>query len=88
MFYLYGLAQHKNPYPGGHEIYNFGTPFLGHQYYLLSLYELFVWTMPRSREEDFLKKYINLTLLYLKIISRRTTDDNGHQPIAILRSPE
>ena len=51
--------QHKNPYPGGHEIYNFGRPFLGHHYYLLSLYELFVWTMPRSREEDFLKKYIN-----------------------------
>ena len=63
--------QHKNPYPGGHEIYKFGRPFLGHHYYLLSLYELFVWTMPRSREEDFLKKYINLTLLYLKITTLR-----------------
>ena len=25
---------HKNPYPGGHEIYNFGRPFLGHHYYI------------------------------------------------------
>ena len=24
--------EHQNPSPGGHEIYNFGTPFLGHQY--------------------------------------------------------
>ena len=23
---------HKNPCPGGHEIYNFGRPFLGHHY--------------------------------------------------------
>ena len=29
--------QHKNPCPGGHEIYNFGRPFLGHFYYALSL---------------------------------------------------
>ena len=28
---------HKNPSPGGHEIYNFGTPFLGHHYYILNL---------------------------------------------------
>ena len=24
--------QHKNPCPGGHEIYNLGRPFLGHHY--------------------------------------------------------
>ena len=29
--------QHKNPCPGGHEIYNFGGPFLGHHYYILGL---------------------------------------------------
>ena len=28
----------KNPCPGGHEIYNFGRPFLGHHYNILSLY--------------------------------------------------
>ena len=30
----------QNPCPGGYEIYNFGRPFLGHHYYLLSLSEL------------------------------------------------
>ena len=29
--------EHQTPSPGGHEIYNFGTPFLGHQYYIHSL---------------------------------------------------
>ena len=28
---------HKNPCPRGHEIYNFGRPFLGHHYYILGL---------------------------------------------------
>ena len=32
--------QHKNPDPGGHEIYNFGRPFLGHHYYILGLSDL------------------------------------------------
>ena len=31
---------HKNPCPGGHEIYNFGRPFRGHHYYTLSLSDL------------------------------------------------
>ena len=29
--------KHKNPCPGGHEIYNFGRPFLCHHNYILSL---------------------------------------------------
>ena len=29
--------QHKNPYPGDHEIYNFGRPFLAHHYYIFGL---------------------------------------------------
>ena len=29
--------QHKKPYPRGHEIYNFGRPFLVHHCYTLSL---------------------------------------------------
>ena len=30
---------HPNPSPGGHEIYNFGRPILGHHYYILSMSE-------------------------------------------------
>ena len=30
---------HKNPCPRGHQIYNFGRPFLGH-YYILGLSDL------------------------------------------------
>ena len=39
--YIYNLAtpQHNNPCPGGHIIYNFGKPILGHHYYTLSLTE-------------------------------------------------
>ena len=32
--------KHSNPSPRGHEIYNFGRPFLGHHYYILSLSDL------------------------------------------------
>ena len=31
---------HKNPCPRGHEIYNFGRPFLCHHLYILSLFDL------------------------------------------------
>ena len=34
------MPQHKNPCLGGHEIYNFGRPFLGHHYYILSLFDV------------------------------------------------
>ena len=30
----------KNPFLGGHEIYNFSKPFFGHHYYILGLSEL------------------------------------------------
>ena len=32
--------QHKNPYPMGHDIYNFGRPLFGHLYYILGLSDL------------------------------------------------
>ena len=32
----------KNPCPGGHEIYNFGRPFLGHHYYILNLSDIYI----------------------------------------------
>ena len=44
------MPQHKNPCPGGHIIYNFGRPFLGHHYYILSLSVLCLG----RREEDIL----------------------------------
>ena len=36
MNYL-AMLWHKNHFPGGREIYNFGRPFLGLLYYILSL---------------------------------------------------
>ena len=33
--------QHKNPRPVGHEINNFSIHFLGHHYYILSLFDLY-----------------------------------------------
>ena len=34
------MDKHQNPIPGGHEIHNFGRPFLVHKSYLLSLSDL------------------------------------------------
>ena len=47
--------QHKKPCPIGHEIYNFGRPFLGHDYYIISLSDLCLGIK--------FKKYINLHFL-------------------------
>ena len=40
MTYSHALAQ--EPCPRGHEIYNFGRPFLGHHYFLLGLSSLYL----------------------------------------------
>ena len=34
LHWIYGNALAKNACPGGHEIYNFGTPFLGNDNYI------------------------------------------------------
>ena len=34
------MATPLHPYPRGHEIYNFGTPFLVHHFYTLGLSDL------------------------------------------------
>ena len=57
------MPLHKNPCPGGHEIYKFGRPILGHHYYILGLSDQCLV----SREENFFKKYINLTLFTPKL---------------------
>ena len=45
----------------GHDIYNFRRPFLGHQYYILSLSDLCL----SSREKDFLR---NTSILQVKTV--------------------
>ena len=42
LFDIYGHALAQDPCPGGHEIYNFGRPLLGHHYYILSVSNLFM----------------------------------------------
>ena len=61
---------HKNPCPGGNDIYNFGRPLL---------YTLFVWTMSRSSEEDF-KRYNAFSLyeLYGRTLVQATLP-GGHE---------
>ena len=63
LYDLQSLSHYKNPYPGGHEIYNFGKSFLGNNYYTLCLYE----SCPGV--EMFLKKYIDFTLFTPKLPS-------------------
>ena len=48
---------HKNPCPGGHEIYKFGRPFLGHHYYILVFSDQCL-----EVEKKIFKKYSNFTL--------------------------
>ena len=57
------MPQHKNPCPVGHEIKNFGRPFLDHHYYLLTLSDLCLGV----EKKFFKKKYINFTLFCPKL---------------------
>ena len=56
--YMINMATflHKNPCPGGNEIYNFCRPFLGHHYYIHVLQMINAWELRR-----FLKKHSNFT---------------------------
>ena len=53
------MPLHKNPCPGGHEIYNFSRPFL----VIISLPD----PCPRVGKIFFLKKYTNFTLFIAKL---------------------
>ena len=55
---------HKNPCPGGHEIYNFGRPFLGHHYYTLSFYGSCMGV-----EKEIFKEIHQFNTFYPKITS-------------------
>ena len=61
MTYLATL-KHMNTWPGVHEIYNYGRPFLGHLYNILSLSDLCPGV-----EKKTLKNYINFTLFTQKL---------------------
>ena len=52
-----------NPCSQGQEIYNFGSPFLGLYWYILSLPEPDPWV-----EKRIFKKYINLTIFTPKLL--------------------
>ena len=54
--------QHKNPCPRGHEIYNFGRPFVCHHFYIL-VFQINAWEQRRR----FLKIYSNFTLFTLQL---------------------
>ena len=53
---LYGHTYHRKPWPGGHEILNFGKPFLGHNYFTFSISDLWpgVHQFYTSRNLQFL----------------------------------
>ena len=54
------MSQHKNPCPGGHDIYNFGRPFFCHHYYTLSLSDLC-----GGVEKKVLKKIMHFHYIWL-----------------------
>ena len=58
------MTLHKNPCPGGHQINNFGRPFLGHHYNILGLYG------PCPRVEKIFKEIQQFYTFYPKITSR------------------
>ena len=58
-----GTPQHKNPCPGGHEIYNSGRPYLGHHYCINSLFDLCMGV------EKILKEIHQINTFYPKITS-------------------
>ena len=53
-FSLYGHAQEQEPLLRGHEIYNVGTPFVGHHYYIPSLSDLCL-----GKEKKILKEIMH-----------------------------
>ena len=76
----------KNPYTGGHEICNFGSPFIGHHYCILSVpqnYHPFGWGWGHEINK-FLSPYPKYAtcLIWLRLVQyvlkrrcKRTTHD-------------
>ena len=58
------MPLHKIPFLEGHEIYNYGSAFLVHHYYIISLSD----PCTGVEEEDFWR-YINFTCFTIKLSS-------------------
>ena len=61
-FHYKAMPQQKNPVPGGHEIKNFGRPFLGH-HYTLSLADLWLGVQKKILKE-IIKHFHSMTIGY------------------------
>ena len=70
-YYMTYMAtpQLRNPCSKGHEIYNFGRPFLGHHYYNLR----FVWTTPFKEIMHF--HYMTYMAKFGKVLEKMLTHD-------------
>ena len=66
---------HKNPCHRGHEIYNFGRPFLGHHYYILGLCDLCL-----GIEKKIFKEIIHFHYMtYMTTPSLKNPCHRGHE---------
>ena len=76
--------QHKNPWSGGHEIYNFGGPFLGHHYYTLSLSDLCLGVKNKNFKEIMYFHHMYITLM---AAPQHQNPDLRRHEFAILADP-
>ena len=67
--------KHKNPCPGGHEIYNFGGPFLGHHCYTLCLSNLCLGVEKNIFKEIMYFHYIT----YMTTHKHKNPYPRGHE---------
>ena len=51
LYAWYGNALVQETLPKGHGIYNFGRSFLGHHYFILSMFDLILWTEKKIFKE-------------------------------------
>ena len=67
--------QHKNSCARGHEIYNLGRPFLGHQYYILSFSNLCMGV-----EEEIFKEIMHFYIKsYMAMSWHKNPCHRGHE---------
>ena len=69
------MPQHKNPYPRGHEIYNFGRPFLGHHYYIHGLSDVCLGVEKKIFKEIMHFHYIT----YMATPEHKNSCPRGHE---------
>ena len=74
----YGHTLAKNPFPRGHEIYNFGRPFLGHLTCILTLSVLCLG------EEKIFKEIVHFHYITFIDMTRHKSPYPGVMKITIL----